>query len=85
MIECKECAKDEFCVGNTHRGDAKIAWLKERGIDGCRLGNQAYDIEGNPLPPDIYRPLIINNINATKYDKVMMKETFRRDAAKASR
>lgn len=76
MIECKECTKDEFCVGNTHRGEAAIAWLKERGVDGCRLGNQAYDLEGKPLPSDIYRPLIIKNTDAAKYDNTMMKATF---------
>jgi len=76
MIECKECRKDEFCVGNTHRGEGAIEWLNQQGVMGVRLGEQAYDINGKPLPKDIYRPLIIENSDGAKYDRVMMEKTF---------
>ena len=66
----------ETCVGNTDKGEAKIAELKKAGIESARLGEQALDIDGKSISPEIWRPLIISNLDAQKYDHYMMTKTF---------
>lgn len=70
---------DEIFVGNTDKGDSRIAWLQKRGVASARLGDQACDIDGDPLPPERYRPVIINRRDVDAYDNAMMTETFGAD------
>ena len=42
-----------------------------------RLGNQAYDINGNPLHENEgMKPVFINNNESNRHDKLMMQHTF---------
>lgn len=70
-----ELKSGEIWVGNTS-GDSR--WKKGVEIPSrysslktIRLGEQAYDIHGNPISRDYCRPLIINKSEEEAYNKIM--------------
>lgn len=67
-----ELRPGEQWVGNT--GTSLPEHLN--GFSTARLGAQAYDIDGNKIPPDQMRPLFIGASELDKYNDVMMTRTF---------
>jgi len=66
---------DEIFVGNTHRGEEHIDFLRRNGVKSARLAGTAYDIYGRPLPETL-RPIIIRREDEPIYDELMMSLTF---------
>lgn len=71
----KECKDNEMFVGNTAREGEHFTWLRSQGLTSVRLGNQAYAIDGLPLP-EYYAPVIIARNQADLHHAIMMKKTF---------
>lgn len=61
-----ECGKDEIFVGNT-RADNDLSELP--GVK-CRLGTQAYDINGRRLPTDYMLPLYVHKDSMRLYIRI---------------
>ncbi|MCO6427536.1 hypothetical protein [Nitrosomonas communis] len=76
MTRHEPIGDDEIFVGNTHKGQAQVDWLRARGVKSARLGNQALDIEGKRLPKDIYLPVIISRADRKIYNDVMNSQGF---------
>ncbi|TAU37808.1 hypothetical protein ELI44_32955 (plasmid) [Rhizobium ruizarguesonis] len=73
-----EALPGEIFVGNTDKGDGKLADLHSKGVRTARFAAVAYDIDGKPLP-DIYRAIIINRSDSDAYDNVIMAAAFGAD------
>ncbi|WP_019584422.1 hypothetical protein [Thioalkalivibrio sp. ALE16] len=74
-MHCIGKRDDEVYVGNT---DVRN---REPGVPGhlsrlktARIGEQALDIDGNPLPQDQWRPLFIGRSEAGVYDRIKMRQ-----------
>jgi len=63
----KECEKDEYFVGNV-RIKKDFSYL-----DGVkfRLGEQAFDINGEKISKNYMRPLIIKKRSFEKYESIL--------------
>lgn len=72
----KECRPSEIWVGNTLRNGDVISRLAAHGLRTARLGEVAYDIDGEPIATDYMAPLLIGRSEEAAYDNYMMKRTF---------
>lgn len=77
MAHHEKIAEDEVFLGNTQRDGDTWLWLKDKRFETLRLGEVAFDIDGERLP-DSYNmaPLIINRREFDRYDDMMMERTF---------
>lgn len=73
-----EAKATEVFVGNTSSVNGAPVCIPEHlaGLGTIRLGEQAYDIEGNKLSRDHYRPVFIDRSEVAAHDRIMMKMTF---------
>lgn len=63
---------NEVFVGNTNTGiPHDVAHLKT-----VRLGDQAYDIYGNPIP-EPYKPLIVGMADYDEYNRIRERQLSR--------
>lgn len=72
-VTSPEEKEDEYFVGNlsvTQR-ETEESWLKANRIS-YRIGEQAYGINGEPLP-NSYSPLFIKQSDIERYDRAMKK------------
>ena len=76
----REVGRDEVWIGNT---SGNIQW--EAGVDipkkyahlkTIRLGEQAYDIEGNPISRDYCRPLIVHKSEEKEVYKILQLKIY---------
>lgn len=63
----------EIWVGNTNvRGGLGLSPSIAGKMLTARLGEQAYDIEGEPIEPDYMRPCFIHESEMNLYNRLMM-------------
>lgn len=75
MTRHEPCGKDEIFVGNTDFTDHLSAY-REAGIPMIRLGQVAYDINGQVLP-FTYRPIFVHRSQYALYDEFKMAQLKR--------
>lgn len=75
MVHHEPCGKNEIWVGNTHRAEARIKFFSDKGLKTTRLGKQAFDIYGKPLPSN-YLPIFIDRNESGHHNAIMMEATF---------
>lgn len=61
---------DEIWLGNTDLATWPKPYLTS--LKTLRLGGQAFDINGDKLPQDSYRPVFIHKSEHYRYDRIMM-------------
>lgn len=72
MDHTQQLNPGEIFVGNTNvEGGIKIP-EHLNGLKTARLGDQAYDINGEAIDHNYMRPLFIDESEAEAYDKIMM-------------
>ena len=70
----EKCSPQEVFLGNRER-EKGVGEYKDKGMKTIRLGGQAYDIYGKPLP-DTFAPIFIHRSEEGAYNAVMMEKTF---------
>ena len=70
---CEKHADDEKFVGNTKRDSRDNEKMRQYGIN-FRLGDVAYDIEGNKIKNPFICPLFVKKESLKKYDDYMMEQ-----------
>ena len=72
-INCNhELKEGEVWLANTNVRKALEVPSYLKVLRTIRLGEQAYDINGNKIEQDYMRPLIIHKSESKAYDKIMM-------------
>ena len=66
----KEQLNDEVFVGNIRVDSDLLSHLN--GV-AYRIGEQAFDLDGNKLPRDYMRPLFVKKSDYATYDHIMME------------
>lgn len=65
-----ELKEDEIYIGNTDTRDINLYISYKNFIPSLRIGEQAYDIHGKPIPRFYCRPLFINKSDEQNYDEL---------------
>lgn len=68
--------ENEVFVGNTDADGGRLEHLRE--LKTVRLGEQAFDLDGKPLPKTYALPLFIDRGELAAYDRIMTARTFGR-------
>ncbi|ADC73097.1 hypothetical protein TK90_2610 (plasmid) [Thioalkalivibrio sp. K90mix] len=70
-MHCIGKRDDEVYVGNAyayHGGLGVPEYLSH--LKTARVGEKALDLDGNPLPPDLHRPLFIGQSEVAEYNRI---------------
>lgn len=66
-----DCRPGETWIGNIEATSIEALPEYLKPLQSIRLDGTAYDISGNPLPPDQYRPLIMSQTDSMRYNRIM--------------